>query len=536
MRECTYRELWDLVETISCVFPGSPGDRIALVMPGDDRFISLFLGAMHKGLIPVPVPFPLTGMSAIERFKTIVRDAGPAVIVAAPAILDRLAGEIPARPDGPAPHLVSRDSILSASAGSDEPWPARGDDPAFIQYTSGSTGSPKGVLNTHRALLYQSEYISKGLEVGQVPQMVSWLPLSHDMGLIYGCLDPLLTQGTTTLMLPSAFIADPLRWILALSDFRATFTASPDFGCALAASAIVKRPGLEVDLSALHCALNASDPISPDGLAFFRRVAVGLGMDGRAVTPAYGLAEASLAVCAAPGLGPQAAAQPVTRFDSAALGRSRAVVVGADDAGRELVGLGAYRLDTRVGIVDPASREPLEQGRVGEVWLAGPGLPPGYWHNDGATEEIFHARRAGDDDRTDWLRTGDLGFFHEGSLYLAGCLKDLIIWRGENIYPQDAERTLRGLKETRTRRLCVGQREHDGAPRRRALSAPSRSPAVISMWWSIRMRRLRSSRGLSFCGSRRAGRRRAVAADQDRVMKTEVGKKAGHDDRHRLGQ
>lgn len=343
--------------------------------------------------------------------------------------------------------------------------PTGSDTPAFLQYTSGSTGHPKGVLNDHRALAYQAEFVANGLEPGELLSMVSWLPLHHDMGLIYGALVPLINSGTTTLMLPASFIADPLRWVTGMETYHANYTASPDFGYGLVGKTLMRSPDFRADLSSLKFAIDGSEPISPLTIGGFRKLsAERLNLDPRALTPCYGLAEASLAVCAAPGLGPRRGPQPITAFSAAQLGRGRAIPATADEEVTHLVSVGTYTLRTGVTIVDPETHRALPDGVIGEIWLSGPGIPPGYWRHEDATEETFRAHLVGDSN-TEHLRTGDLGVLHEGHLYITGRAKDLIIHRGVNIYPQDVEQTLRSLPEVPTRRVCIAQRPVNGVER-----------------------------------------------------------------------
>ena len=460
VRSHTYRQLWDEIAVVAAHLPGAPGDRVLPLIPGDDRLLIVILGAMYRGMVPVPVPFPVTRGSETERLHHIVTDASPTVVIAddATATSLDLASLIPSS------RILSPEE-LTEPTDVDGPLPTGPDDLAFLQYTSGSTGNPKGVLNDHRALAYQAEFVANGLEPGELLSMVSWLPLHHDMGLIYGALVPLINSGTTTLMLPASFIADPLRWITGMETYRANYTASPDFGYGLVGKTLMRSPDFRADLSSLKFAIDGSEPISPVTIGGFRKLAAErLNLDPRALAPCYGLAEASLAVCAAPGLGPRQGSQPITAFSTAQLGRGRAILATADEETTHLVSVGTYTLRTGVTIVEPETHRALPDGIVGEVWLSGPGIPPGYWQHEDATEETFRAHLNGDLD-TAHLRTGDLGVLHEGHLYITGRAKDLIIYRGVNIYPQDVEQTLRSLPEVPTRRVCVAQRPVDGMER-----------------------------------------------------------------------
>ena len=453
VRSHTYRQLWDEVAVGAAHLPGAPGDRVLPLVPGDDRFLILLLSAMYRSMVPVPVPFPVARGSEAERTRHIIADASPNTVVAD----DTTAARLGLASVIPAPKVISP-KALTEPTDADAPWPAGPDDLAFLQYTSGSTGNPKGVLNDHRALAYQAEFVANGLEPGELLSMVSWLPLHHDMGLIYGALVPLINGGTTTLMLPSSFIADPLRWVTELETYRANYTASPDFGYGLVGRTLTRNPDFRADLSSLKFAIDGSEPISPTTIGVFRRLAAErLNLDPRALTPCYGLAEASLAVCAAPGLGPRRGTQPVTAFSSAQLGRGRAVPATAEEETTCLVSVGTYTLRTSVSIVDPETLQALPEGAVGEIWLSGPGTPAGYWRHEDTTEETFHAHLRDDPD-TLYLRTGDLGVLHEGHLYVTGRAKDLIIHRGVNIYPLDIEQSLRSLPEVPTRHVCVAQR------------------------------------------------------------------------------
>ena len=460
VRSHTYRQLWDEIAVAAAHLPGTPGDRVLPLIPGDDRLLILILGAMYRGMIPIPVPFPITRGPETERLHHIITDSSPTVVIAD----DTTATSLDLASLTPSSQILSPDE-LTEPTDVDEPVPTGSDTPAFLQYTSGSTGHPKGVLNDHRALAYQAEFVANGLEPGELLSMVSWLPLHHDMGLIYGALVPLINSGTTTLMLPASFLADPLRWVTGMETYHANYTASPDFGYGLVGKTLMRSPDFRADLSSLKFAIDGSEPISPLTIGGFRKLsAERLNLDPRALTPCYGLAEASLAVCAAPGLGPRRGPQPITAFSAAQLGRGRAIPATADEEATHLVSVGTYTLRTGVTIVDPETHRALPDGVIGEIWLSGPGIPPGYWRHEDATEETFRAHLVGDSN-TEHLRTGDLGVLHEGHLYITGRAKDLIIHRGVNIYPQDVEQTLRSLPEVPTRRVCIAQRPVNGVER-----------------------------------------------------------------------
>jgi len=251
VRSHTYRQLWDEIAVAAAHLPGTPGDRVLPLIPGDDRLLILILGAMYRGMIPIPVPFPITRGPETERLHHIITDSSPAVVIAD----DTTATSLDLASLTPSSQILSPDK-LTEPTDVDEPVPTGPDTPAFLQYTSGSTGHPKGVLNDHRALAYQAEFVANGLEPGELLSMVSWLPLHHDMGLIYGALVPLINSGTTTLMLPASFIADPLRWVTSMETYHANYTASPDFGYGLVGKTLMRSPDFRADLSSLKFAID----------------------------------------------------------------------------------------------------------------------------------------------------------------------------------------------------------------------------------------------------------------------------------------
>ncbi|MBX6766859.1 MAG: fatty acyl-AMP ligase, partial [Actinomadura rubrobrunea] len=307
--------------------------------------------------------------------------------------------------------------------------------PAFLQYTSGSTALPKGVVVTHEALAHNLELMRVALRHDERLRMVSWLPMFHDMGLIGNVLAPLWVGGTMILMEPLAFVKRPARWLRLIDRERATVSGGPNFAYDLCVRRVRDEEIEGLDLSGWRSAFNGAEPIRPATLRAFAERFAPYGFRPNAWWPCYGLAEATLFVT-----GNTVGAEPTTLDvdpDALQLGD----VVPAD-GGRTLVSSGRTWLDRTVLIVDPDTRRPVPPGRVGEIWIGGPGLPAGYWENPEATEETFGARTVGGDpDDGPYLRSGDLGFVHEGELYVTGRLKDVLIVAGRNHYPQDIEAT-----------------------------------------------------------------------------------------------
>jgi amino acid adenylation domain-containing protein len=414
----------------------APGDRALLVQPPGLGFIAAFLGCLAARVVAVPV-HPPRRHSGISRLCAIARDTRPAVLLSTPALLGRLRAGQAECPELAGAEVVATDGLDPALA---ERWVEPDVDPdalAFLQYTSGSTSEPRGVRVTHANLIHNERMIADAFGQSADSVILGWLPLFHDMGLIGNVLQPLYLGAPCWLMSPLAFLQRPARWLEALSRYRATTSGGPDFAYDLCVRKVGEAERSALDLSSWSLAFSGSEPVRAETLDRFAAAFAPCGFRRTAFYPCYGLAEATLFVTG----GTRGTAPPVRTFAAAELAASRAMPVPAGAPGaRPLVGCGRPWGGQRVVIADPQSGAECPPGRLGEIWIAGPSVADGYVGQPEGTEQTFRAHLA-DGSGPPFLRTGDLGFLDGGDLFVAGRLKDLIILRGRNLYPQDVERT-----------------------------------------------------------------------------------------------
>ncbi len=312
---------------------------------------------------------------------------------------------------------------------------------AFLQYTSGSTGVPKGVMVSHGNILHNSEYIKQAFELNSDSVSVSWLPNFHDMGLIDGILQPLYSGFLGVLMPPQFFLQRPLRWLKAITHYRATHSGGPNFAYDLCVRKVTNEQKESLDLSSWISAYNGAEPVRFETLKGFAGAFSSCGFQEKYFYPCYGLAESTLMVS-----GGKVSNQPIYYTVEAASLEHNQIVQANSSEGKTktIVGCGNSWLDTQIVIVNPDSRELCLQGQVGEIWIHSASITQGYWNNQEATKETFQANLAGFDDRY-FLRTGDLGFLRNGELFVTGRIKEMIIIRGRNYYPQDIELTVQKI-------------------------------------------------------------------------------------------
>jgi acyl-CoA synthetase (AMP-forming)/AMP-acid ligase II/acyl carrier protein len=412
----------------------APGDRAILLHPPGLDFVVAFYACLAAGVIAVPAfpPDPAALDRSLGRLSAIVASSGARAVISTQGVRD-LAGALgQLAPDVMALRWIAGDLVPPEEGGSRRRLDPAG--VAFLQYTSGSTGTPKGVIVGHDNILHNLAVIAAATGRHDGAHVVSWLPSYHDMGLIGCVLFPPYVGAGCTLMSPLAFLERPARWLEAITATRATMNGAPNFAYELC----VRRVGPEVrarlDLSSWEIACNGAEPVRAATLARFQEAFAPCGLRPNVVRPVYGLAESTLIVTGAPSLSPVT----VLEVDAAALEQGRVVPAAGGAPSRALVGCGRPALGQRVEIVDPRTRMRAAPRTVGEIWLAGPSVARGYWDRPEDTARDFEARLASGEGP--FLRTGDLGFVHEGELFVTGRLKDLLIVRGRNLYPQDLER------------------------------------------------------------------------------------------------
>ncbi len=406
------------------------GQRALLCYPpGLDFMVGLY-GALYAEMVAVPA-YPPRAHKPDARLTSMVVSCRPSLVLTTAELLadrERLTAQMPEL--AALPWLAS-DAADQADADAWHPVSPRPDDLAVLQYTSGSTGDPKGVMLTHGCILHNIAGISRAMKLERGSIGVSWLPAFHDMGLIGNLLGVIWYPGLLHVLSPMAMLQDPFRWLEAVSRTRAYISGGPCFAYEQAIKRVTAEQRRQLDLSAWRVAYVGAEPISPRILDEFARTFGECGFSRDSFYPCYGLAESSLMVS-----GGEAGAGPIVRcFNGVALERDK---VQPDETGRALVGCGEPIRDLQVLVVHPQTRRPSTTGSIGEIWVRGPSVAAGYFERPDATEATFAATLL-DDPATRWMRTGDLGFFHEGQLYLAGRLKDLLIIRGRNYYPQDIE-------------------------------------------------------------------------------------------------
>jgi acyl-CoA synthetase (AMP-forming)/AMP-acid ligase II len=415
-----------------------PGDRALLVFPPGLEFIIAFFGCQIARVIAVPMMVPRR-QSARDSSAAIVANCDPAVALTSPAMAGR--DDLRARFRNDRLEWFVVDLTPAEPGAPDLPAPDAGDI-AFLQYTSGSTSDPKGVAVSHANLLANLEMIRLSLGNTRQSTYVNWVPLYHDMGLILNTLQTLYLGASCVLMAPNAFMQRPLNWLRAIHHYRAEVACGPNFGFDLCVSRYRAEQMENIDLSCWKVALNGAEPVQAETIARFCDTFAGHGFDPGAMFPAYGMAEATLLIT-----GGRRGAGCVTRTVSRSGLQAHAVRAPAEPADTQtVVGCGRALAGERTAIVDPDSGERLASDQVGEIWVNGPNIARSYWRNEEATRSGLHAAIAGADEDARWLRTGDLGFLDSGGeLFITGRIKDLIIIRGNNHYPQDIEATVQAL-------------------------------------------------------------------------------------------
>jgi acyl-CoA synthetase (AMP-forming)/AMP-acid ligase II len=443
----TAGELADAAEQVAAAIRGwgiAPGERVLLVYPPSIDFIRALAGCLVAGAVPVPVypPNPFTLKRDLASLAATASGCG-ATHALTNTGYDRIRQTTVAtgllRRDGarwPALRWHRTDRGLARAAGA-VTWhrPASPDEPALLQYTSGSTSAPRGVAISHRNLLAEIAANAADLGLGASARGVFWLPQYHDFGLISVILSSMAGNSQTTLLSPLTFMQRPAVWFEVMSRVRGTHTAAPNFAFDLAVRKTTPEQRRGWDLSCLRVVMSAAEPIRPATVDAFHAAFAVTGLRPEAFYPAYGLAEHTVSVT----MGGRAR----LRLDPAELGAGRVVPAEGRDA-VEYVGCGrATKAGTTLLIVDPATCRPCGPGQVGEIWVDSPTKALGYHGLPEESERAFRARVAGDGGGTTYLRTGDLGFLHGGELFVTGRRKDVVILNGRNFYPADLEDTVR---------------------------------------------------------------------------------------------
>ncbi len=410
------------------------GARALLLYPASLDYVAAFFGCLYGGIVAVPA-YPPRPNRPMPRIRTIVADAQATVTLTTSAVYGSVERRVEELPDLKALTWRSTDDL-------DLGWAERWQDPrvdrdtlAFLQYTSGSTASPKGVMVTHGNLLHNENLIKNACEHTADTPCVSWLPLYHDLGLIGNMIQSMYVGTPCTLMAPVSFLQSPVRWLKAISQYGGHTSGGPNFAYELCVYKVAPEQREGLDLSSWRVAFNGAEPVRQETLRKFAKVYAPYGFRPEALYPCYGLAETTLIVSA----GTKHERHVATPFRSDELGKNRVVPAGEGDPSRVLVGCGRILGDLEAVIADPETRERRPEGMVGEIWVKGGSIAQGYWNRPDVTEETFHAYTT--DGAGPFLRTGDLGFLWGGELYITGRQKDLVIIRGTNHYPQDLELT-----------------------------------------------------------------------------------------------
>ncbi len=418
-----------------------PGDRVILVLPTERAFYESYWGILLAGAVPVPA-YPPVRMGRLEEYlvnlAAVARSSGARVVITSPVVRPLVRPLEDRLPEG-CRFVVPADVVPGGSAPGARPAPG---DLALLQYTSGSTGSQKGVMLSHGNLLANLRAIGAGIEVRDDDVAVSWLPLYHDMGLIGLMLGTLYFGIPLVAISPIDFLRRPARWIRLLSEHRGTVTAGPNFAYSLVARKMRDADLQGIDLSPLRVALCGAEPIHPTTVDGFTRRFEPCGFRPEAFFPAYGLAENTLAVSFSPlGTRPR-----VEHLDAEALEReNRAVRREPGEGTRAVVSVGFPLPTVEVAVVDEEDRS-LPEGVRGEVVVRGPSVMAGYLGQPEATAQVL---------RNGWLHTGDLGFFLDGHLYISGRRKDLVIKAGRNYFAEDLETAAARVDGVRPGGVCA---------------------------------------------------------------------------------
>lgn len=408
----------------------APGERALLVFPPGLDFLAAYFGCLYARVIAVPVNPPRRDHVQLAT-RSIVQDCAPAAVLTVTQTLHPLRTAL--GPLLPHAHWVTVDTVGTAEFAAE---PLEPDAVAFLQYTSGSTSTPKGVMVSHRNLAANQEMIRQAFGHDSSSTVVGWAPLFHDQGLIGNVLQPLWVGATSVLMSPATFVRRPLLWLSAISEYRAHSSGGPNFAFDACVARAAAEPLPDLDLTSWQVAFNGAEPIRPTTLARFTETFAPHGFRATSLYPCYGLAEATLLVTGSDkGRGPR-----TPTVDAEALGAGHYLPARRGKT-RTLVSSGRVLTGERLRIVDTATLRPCPPGRAGEIWVAGDHVARGYWQRPEATDELLRARTA-DDPRTEWLRTGDVGLLVNGELYVVGRTKDMVIIRGRNHYPHDIEDTV----------------------------------------------------------------------------------------------
>lgn len=436
-----------------------PGDRVILIYPPGLELISAYFGCLYAGITAVPVYPPLTPY-LVEKLQRVLVNSQSKLLLTTSSIQEKLQQLkllkqitfVPilkklaqhyfakrldlAQWDVEKINWLSTNDIDSQLAKQWQSLAIKGDHLAFLQYTSGSTGHPKGVMLTHSNLLNNLSILHQVCRGGRNSSGVNWLPPYHDMGLIGVILLAIFMGCSSTLMSPISFLRNPKKWLKAISDYRVSICAAPNFAYDYCVSKIKEEDRVGLDLSSWEVALNGAEPIHFETLERFYQAFKQCGFRKEAIFPCYGLAEATLYVS---GSGCMNGFQ-YNYFSDLGLQQNRVEPLEKNALkAKAIVSCGIPSQE--VVIVDPNTCERCAPNAIGEIWIKGPSVAKGYWQNAEETEAVFHARiqPSGQDE---FLRTGDLGFLYQGQLYITGRIKDLIIIHGMNYYPQDIEHTV----------------------------------------------------------------------------------------------
>lgn len=443
----------------------SPGDRAVISAPQGLDYIVGFLGALEAGLIAVPLSVPMGGV-ADERVDSVLRDAAPAAILTTSSVAGNVAGRVaPQGGDSAASvveiDLLDLDSPIRPDAGRGVSQTADYPEIAYLQYTSGSTRQPAGVMISYRNLLTNIAQITTDYSVdhgGVAPPdmtVVSWLPFYHDLGLLLGICTPVYGGFGTVVTSPLSFLERPARWMQLMASNPQAFTSAPNFAFELAARKTSDADMAGLDLGDVFIIQSGAERVNPTTLKRFADRFAPFNLDERVLQPSYGLAEATLYVATCrPGKPPT-----VVNFDPEQLADGSAKRA-ANGGGTPLVGYDTplSALSPVVRVVDPDTRTECREGTTGEVWVHGDNVGMGYWQNPEDSERVFRASLVDPSDGTPegpWLRTGDLGFFSDGRLFIVGRIKDLLIVYGRNHAPDDIEATISEITGGRVAAIAV---------------------------------------------------------------------------------